>query len=133
MRRMTIVRSAMRRIGVVALFVVVALVQSGCATDPVPPQFMRIDMPDEGAASVLGQYVQAVPSEWHRGVITISPCRSEDLDVECDFYVQHRMRRCEFGAYLFYFPTSHLEGIAHYKTVFDERARACSSESGAEP
>ena len=124
---------ALRRTSIAVFLVLIVLLQLGCATDPVPPQFMRIDMPDEGAASVLGRYMRQVRPEWHRGVITISPCASENLEVECDFYVQHEMRKCEFGAYMFYFSTSHLEGMAHYKTVFDERARVCATNSGLVP
>lgn len=130
--RMKLSWPTLRANGQTVLLAAVVLTQFGCATDPIPPRFMRIDMPDEGAASVLGRYMRAVPSEWHRGVITISPCSSEDLGVECDFYVHHRLRECEFGAYLFYFPASHFEGMAHYKTVFDERARACASYSALE-
>jgi hypothetical protein len=97
---------------------------SACASDPMPPDYRRIGMPDDAAASVLGEYLLFLPSEWERGTITISPCEEADIDVDCDFYVEHHTRQCDFGAYMLYF-SGDAYNRPHYKTIPDERAKDC--------
>ena len=95
-----------------------------CASDPSPPEYYQIDIPDDTAAKVLGDYLAFLPSDWERGTITISSCKGSVRARYCDFYVEHRMRKCEFGAYLIFFAGDSYN-MPHYKTVPDERAKAC--------
>ena len=101
-----------------------AAILSGCATDPSPPEYFRVDMPDDAAASVLGDYLTFLPPDWERGTITISPCKGTEKAEYCDFYVEHRTRDCEFAAYMIYF-AGHSINAPHYKTIPDERAQSC--------
>ena len=108
---------------VLVIFAITAAV-SACASDPIPPEYLKIDMPEDAAASVLGAYLQFLPSEWERGTITISPCEAADIDVDCDFYVDHHTRQCDFGAYMLYF-SGDVYTRPHYKTIPDNRAKDC--------
>lgn len=100
------------------------LLLSACASDPIPPDYMRIGISDDAAASVLGEYLRSLPSDWERGTITISPCEDAAIDVDCDFYVEHHTRQCDFGAYMLYF-SGDAQNLPHYKTIRDERAKDC--------
>ena len=102
----------------------IATLFSACAVDPSPPDYFRVDVPDDVAASVLGAYLAFLPSDWARGSITISSCKGSGLAEHCDFFVEHRTRKCEFGAYMLYFAGDQYSP-AHYKTIPDERAQSC--------
>lgn len=101
-----------------------AAIISACATDPSPPEYLRVDMPDDAAASVLGEYLRFLPPDWERGTITISPCKDSERAEYCDFYVEHRTRKCEFGAYMIY-SAGDSTNMPHYKTIPDQRAQSC--------
>lgn len=102
----------------------IGIIVSACATDPSPPEYMRVGMSDDAAASVLGDYLTFLPADWERGTITISPCKGSERAEYCDFHVDHHTKKCDFGAYMIYF-AGDAYNPPHYKTIPDQRAERC--------
>ncbi len=109
----------------IALGITITLALSACATDSRPPAYFSTGISAELAAQILSDYLAFLPDEWERGTITVKSCSDANIEVDCDYFVEHETRSCDFGAYLILFPAGTGLTIPFFKAFPDERALEC--------
>ena len=113
----------MRSLRSVTLGTAFILWLSACAIDPRPPVYHSIDLSKDLAAQILAAYIDFLPDEWERGIITVESCGN--IDVDCDYYVEHETISCDFDSYLILFPAGTGLSVPYFKIIPDKRAIKC--------